>query len=395
MASDIHLAVTPSPRQSCKWMIMALIGLCALLAHCRSINYPFVSLDDHYVVTLNMVVLKGLTLEGLKYAFTDVGSDLNWIPVTRLSHMLDVQLYGEAAWGHHLTNILLHAANAMLLWLLLNTLTRSVWRSAVAAVLFAVHPIHVESIAWISERRDVLSLFMGLLGLIAYAHYGQSSRRTHAIAWYVFAMLGCSLSMMAKPTMVTLPCVMFLLDFWPLQRLQVAWRSEKCKTAIAWLVMEKLPLFGMTLVSAYFTMAGQLTGVSSALSRPLSQRLVRLPLMYMDYLVMWCWPVNISPLYANHFDWTISRVIVCIVALLLISYVVVRLYKRQPFLLTGWLWYLGTLVPMSGLVAIGFHTHASRFVYYPFIGIYIIIAWLGGLGYAALSSRLPSLLCER
>lgn len=394
--ADECLAPTKDPcSHKLTWVFLLLIAVAAATAHWQSVNFPFASYDDHLFVYQNHITLQGLTLNGLHYAFTDVGSDINWVPMARLSHMLDVQLYGVSPWGHHLTNIILHVANAMLFFWLLVRLTKAHICALLAAMLFAVHPIHVESVAWIAERRDVLSMFFGLLAMLAYVRYVRSVIQMRWIGWYLLVCLCTLLAVMAKPSMVTLPCVLWLLDYWPLRRLEVFWKSvsesadgsrDIWQKRLA-ILADKLPLFGLVSISVWFTLKAQANSMATTDLVPWSQRLVRLPLAYADYLMMLIWPVNLSPLYANRFGWSVLAVCVSLAVLLLISFWVVRNWKRRPYLLMGWLWYLGTLIPMIGLISVGLQTHACRYAYFPFLGLYIILGWFFGRWYMSLQAR--------
>lgn len=381
IANHDSLVRNANSRAMGTWFFLLLIAASAIIAHGQCVTYRFLPYDDHLFVLNNPVVVKGLTLEGLRYAFTDVGSDVNWVPMARISHMLDVQIYGLRPWGHHLTNLLLHTANACLFFMLLLQLTGARWQAAIAAILFAVHPVHVESVAWIAERRDVLSLFFGLLAMMAYLRYVRcvlASTRWPGAGWYLLVCFCILLSVMGKPSMVTLPCVLWLLDFWPLRRFETIWRSHARLWGIGLVVFEKLPWFGLVSISMWFTMQAQTKTIMPVSMLPWSQRLVRVPLAYVDYLKILFWPVNLSPLYWDRFTWTEVGAAISVGVMLLITYVAVRNWKRRPALLTGWLWYLGTMVPMIGLVPVGFQTHACRYAYFPFLGLYVILAWALG-----------------
>lgn len=365
---------------------MALVG-CALAAHHRSLTYSFIGYDDQLFVLESPRALSGITTAGVVDAFTDVRSDSNWVPMARLSHMLDVQLYGLDARGHHLTNVLFHTANGVILWLLLMQMTGCFWRPFATALLFAVHPVHVESVAWIAERRDVLSLFFGLLCMLAYVYYkrdpSQSWRLSRKWLWYGLTCLLGLLSMMSKPTMVTLPCVLLLLDYWPLKQMEVIeatprqpWRAKAM--TLGWLIVEKLPLFAAAGLAAALTTIAQTEGMVDMEQLPWLLRVVRVPLAYMDYLTMLVWPVGLSPYYADHFTWHVWQVAAGVGVLLAMTYAALRQWRDRQYLLVGWFWFLGSMVPMIGLVQVGQQTSACRYAYFPFIGLYLMLVWLVG-----------------
>lgn len=351
-----------------------------MLAHGRSVGFGFVNYDDHLFIQGSPQTLKGLTWEGARWALTDISHDGNWVPLARLSHMLDIQLFGLDARWHHLTNVLLHTANVLLLWTLLVSLTGWRWRAFTAAMLLAVHPIHVESVAWIAERRDVLSLFFGLLTMLAYTRYARSGNP----AIYILTCIGVGLSILSKPSMVTLPAVLCLLDYWPLTR----WRTATTIRHRAMMVLEKVPLFGIVSISVFLTLLAQQSAMAEATWLPLSQRLVRVPLSYMNYLQMLVWPVNIPAIHPLHFDWTLIQAVVSLACLLGLTAATVLLRRAKPYLLMGWLWFLGTMLPMIGLIQVGQQTHASRYAYYTFIGLYIALAWLFGDAWLRFNLRL-------
>ncbi len=330
-------------------------------------SYPFLLLDDQGYVAHNPYVRKGLTREGFVYAFTGITVG-NWHPLTMLSHMLDCQLFGaedkDAGW-HHAVNLALHAANTVLLFIALRWMTGALWRSALVAALFGLHPLHVESVAWISERKDVLSTLFFMFTLMAYYHYV----RRPTILRYAAVFLLLALGLMSKPMLVTVPFVLLLLDYWPLNRMGLQPLSS--------LIVEKIPLFVLTAVSAAITyLVQQRSGAMGMLGQqvPLGRRLGNALFSYGQYLEKSFWP---SPLAAIYTYVNRKPIDVLIVGLALgaISVAAVRLAKIRPFLLVGWCWYLGTLVPVIGLVQVGMQSMADRYTYIPLIGIFIIAAW--------------------
>lgn len=338
-------------------------------------SHKFINLDDDVYVYNNPAVLAGLTTQGFKWAFTAFQS-ANWHPLTWLSHMLDVQLFGLNAGRHLYTNLAFHILNTLLLFLALRRMTGAIWRSALVAALFAVHPLHVESVAWVSERKDVLSTFFWLLTLWAYARYAE---QTASWGRYVLVVVSLALGLMAKPMLVTLPFVLLLLDYWPLNRLR--WEpAEGLKSLLVKalpLVREKLPLFALVVASSVVTyFAQQYGGAVKSLTRfPLSLRLSNVAVSYVSYIGKMLWPGNLAVYYP--YERTLHPVKAIGAALLLLSLTALAIYaaRRRRYFLTGWLWYLGTLVPVIGLVQVGEQALADRYTYVPLIGLFVIIVW--------------------
>ena len=334
-------------------------------------SYPFVLLDDPAYVTENPLVRRGLTPEGVSFAFTGVTAG-NWQPLTMFTHMLDCQLFGAAdasAGRHHVTSLVLHAANTLLLFLALRGMTGAVWRSGLAAALFGLHPLHVESVAWISERKDVLSTFFFLLMLLAYLMYSQ--RRTVPRYLAVFVLL--ALGLMSKPMLVTAPLVLLLLDYWPLGRMNAGWKS-------LWgLVLEKVPLFALAGAAAAVTIVAQRgSGAMGMLGQNLSlvSRLGNAVWAYGVYLEKAFWPHPLAVIYPYTRHKAIDVLIIG-AALIAITVAAYRLAKITPYLPVGWWWYVITLLPVIGLVQVGVQSLADRYTYIPLIGPFIIAAWGG------------------
>ena len=358
----------------------------------RAAGGQFVNLDDMAYVTNNAHVQQGLTLQSVRWALTaEVAA--NWHPLTMLSHELDVTLFGLNPAGHHATSIVLHAANAGLLFWLLARMTGAVVPSALVAALFAWHPLHVESVAWVAERKDVLSTLFWFLALAAYGHY---TRRPGLWRYLLVAGL-FGLGLTAKPMLVTLPCTLLLLDGWPLGRFEVA-RPRESRSAAAnlkllagkratwrrggWLVLEKVPLFAL---SGLFSLITYQVQQSVGAVRPLGQipwtvRAGNAVVAYVDYIEQAIWPAGLS-VYYPHPGEALSgaRVLWSGGVLLFVSGLVVWQAVRRPYLVSGWFWYLGTLVPVIGLVQVGDQARADRYTYVPLIGLFIIVAW-GGWG---------------
>ncbi|HSQ31269.1 MAG TPA: tetratricopeptide repeat protein [Gemmatimonadaceae bacterium] len=324
-------------------------------------RHEFVSFDDPQYVTENAHVTAGLSWAGVRWALT-TGTAGNWHPLTWISHMADVQLFGVSAGPHHVTNLLLHILNSLLLFGVLWRMTGAFGRSGVVAALFAVHPLHVESVAWISERKDVLSTLFWLLAMWAYVEYVRRDKW----AWYAAVVLWLALGLMSKPMVVTLPCVLLLLDYWPLER-QLTKR----------LIVEKLPLFALVAVSSVVTFFAQSRGgaVSALAALPVTSRIENALLAYAAYIEKVIWPSGLAALYPypREFGW---RPILALVLLLAVTgAAIVAARRRHRYVLVGWLWYLGTLVPVIGLVQVGIQSMADRYTYVPSIGLFVIAAW--------------------
>jgi protein O-mannosyl-transferase len=344
------------------------LALVTLLVYLPGKHDNFINYDDDDYVTENSAVQNGLTWAGIKWAFT-TGHASNWHPLTWLSHMTDCELFRLNPGGHHFTNVLFHAANTVLLFFLLLRLTGALWPGAFIAALFAWHPLHVESVAWIAERKDVLSTFFALLALLSYANYAkENSRRS-----FWFAFLFFALGLMSKPMLVTLPFVMLLLDFWPFQRFS----NFKFQMAtVTRLTQEKWPFFLLTAGSCIVTYFAQRNeAVASFAKVPLQLRFENTIAAYPSYLFKAVWPINLSVFYPlpRQIPWMI--VAASAAFLFLVSAMVWLERKRSPWLLVGWLWFVGTLVPVIGLVQVGDQAMADRYSYFPLIGIFIAITF--------------------
>lgn len=358
--------------------IAAGLALLTLVIFLPVVNCDFVNYDDDVFVTNNPKVAAGFTWEGIKWAFTSADIDY-WRPLSWLSHMLDVELFGRVAGAHHLMNLLIHCAAVVMAFLALDRLTRAVWPSAMVAALFAWHPLHVESVVWIAERKDVLCGFFFFFTIWAYARYVEQPDPRR----YLTAFGGFVLGVMSKPMIVTLPCVLLLLDFWPLQRvhlplLAVGWIRGWHQSARQFWTMfvEKLPLFGVVLVLCFSTVYSQhQVGTMSGLGDlPLSYRLSNSLAAYGTYLRQTIWPADLSILYPLQ-QQSLGLWLGAGVALAVLSGISLAYLRQMPFLLTGWLWYLGVLVPVVGLVQVGEQAHADRYTYLPLTGIFCAVIW--------------------
>jgi Flp pilus assembly protein TadD len=366
------------------WWICALLGLAVAAAYWPVTGFAFLYYDDNDYVWGNLAVLHGLSWSGTVWAFNHFYF-CNWHPLTWLSHMLDVQLFGLRAGWHHATNVVFHAANTVLLFLWLKRLTGFVWRSALVAALFGLHPLHVESVAWISERKDVLSTFFLLLSLMAYTRYVQSVTSgkwqvtsgkpvvpspvtRHSSLYYVLTLVSFALGLMSKPMVVTLPFVLLLLDYWPLGRV----------SSFRPLLVEKIPFFALSAGSCVVTFLAQQSSqsVMSITFLPFAGRIENTLIAYLGYLQKMLWPDALAAFYPLHFPIDSDMAIVAAGILLLVTVAVFFFRRQQPWLVTGWLWYLGTLVPVIGLVQVGSQAMADRYTYVPLIGIFIALVWL-------------------
>ena len=389
-------------------LICSLLALVTFIVFSSTLTHDFVDFDDQDYVTQNNHVQMGITWQSVLWAFQTPYA-ANWHPLSWLSHMLDVQLFGLRPGWHHATNLLLHAANAVLLFLLLKRLTNALWRSAFVAGLFALHPLHVESIAWVSERKDVLSAFFFILTLFAYAAYAQSKVQTpeskldkmktedgpnetdgrsrppsadpteaHGIsdrkrtAWFYYSLaLGLfAFGLMSKPMLVTLPFVLMLLDYWPLHRI------EKPRANLGRLVLEKVPFLVLSAASSIITVYSQHIGGSLATMTvfPLTVRMANTLIAYARYLKKTVWPSDLAAYYPYPSSWPTALVILSGLLLVMVTIFVLR-RRHQPHLLVGWLWFIGMLVPVIGVVQVGMQSIADRYMYLPLIGLLIMVAW--------------------
>src|SRR5215831_11152218 len=338
----------------------------------QTLTHDFVNFDDHVYVYENPLVIRGVSPEGIIGAFTHTHAR-NWHPLTTVSHMLDCQLYGLKAGGHHLTNVILHTISVVLLFLVLKQMTDGLWQSAFVATLFAIHPLHVESVAWIAERKDVLSAVFFMLTLAAYTRY---ARAPSAIRYLLVALL-FALGLMSKPMLVTVPFLLLLLDYWPLSRIETH-RSE-VRRRLPTLLKEKIPFLALSTFSCIATLFAQRQGPSAIDQLPFLWRLENAFVTYVTYVWQMLWPARLAVFYPHPNDrLPLLQVTGALALLVATSLVVISLRRTKPYLVTGWLWYLGMLVPVIGVVQVGEQAHADRYTYLPQIGLYIMIAWTVG-----------------
>ena len=380
-------------------------GVCLVLAAItfavfgQTLRHEFVNFDDNLYVYDNPAVTRGLNLKGVEWAFT-YRVCANWHPLTMLTHMLDCQLYGLNAGGHHLTNVLLHTASVILLFLVLRRMTGFLWRSAFVAGVFAIHPLRVESVAWVAERKDVLSGLFFMLTLWAYTRYGQgrssverrgSSAGTSSLALdprpstlsYYLVLVFFALGLLCKPMLVTVPFVLLLLDYWPLGRVTSGeWQVTRFRipvpqlSTLNQLLLEKLPLFGLAVVSCVVTIVAQHEAIQSFERFSLPVRLGNAVISYVAYLGQMFWPTGLAVLYPfTARDIGFLAVVLSLVLLVGISAGAIVLRRRCPCFLTGWLWYLIMLVPVIGIVQVGAQARADRYTYLPQIGLSVWLTW--------------------
>jgi tetratricopeptide (TPR) repeat protein len=378
-------------------LILLALGAITFAIYAQVMGHQFITLDDPTYIRENPMVNRGVTLAGVAWASTTFHV-ANWHPLTWISHMIDSQFFGTNAGGHLLVNALIHVANTLLVfWFLLRT-THARWPSALVAALFALHPLHVESVAWASERKDTLSTFFGLLSLIAYVRYTKAP----SIKRYALVAITLALGLLAKPMLVTWPFVMLLLDYWPLHRFQTSdVRRQPVRHSLGeggWsvvrgLVVEKIPLFALVAASATITLIAQSHGgaVRSLMHAPITFRLSNALVSYANYLLLAFWPHDLAVYYplppTGIQAWQIIAA-----AFLLIGITALCFFQRrnQPYLIVGWLWFLGTLVPVIGLVQVGGQTMADRYFYIPSIGLFIALVF--GLADLARRWRVAPLL---
>ena len=355
--------------------LLILLGLAVMTfgIYAQVTRHQFITLDDGWYIRDNPMVNRGVTLAGLAWAFTTF-SAANWHPLTWIAHMIDSQLFGLNAGGHLLVNALIHVANTLLVFSFLSRTTHARWPSALVAALFALHPLHVESVAWAAERKDTLSTFFGLLSLIAYTRYAEENSRK----WYAWTVVTLALGLLAKPMLVTWPFVMLLLDYWPLRRLSQSIRRKNFLVWIAPLLREKLPLFLIVAASCVITFFAQSHegAVRTFTDVPIALRLSNAVVSYAKYILLTFWPHDLA-VYYPFTPFGIPAWHIIAATCLLIGITAFCLFQRKirPYLIVGWLWFLGTLVPVIGLVEVGGQTMADRYFYIPSIGLFIALVY--------------------
>jgi len=355
----------------CLFLVMATFAV-----YWQVHNFDFVNFDDDDYIYENPHVREGLTLESITWAFTTMHAS-NWHPLTWLSHMLDSHVYGMNSGRHHLTNLLFHIANTLLLFFVFRKMTDSLWQSAFVAALFALHPCHVGSVAWVSERKDVLSTFFWMLTMWSYIRYAEHP----AVNRYLLVVLCLTLGLMSKPMLVTLPFVLLLLDYWPLNRLQNDQAgtigNSHLRSVTLNLVWEKAPLFALVVMASAVTFYAQKQGglVVPLDVIPFNARAANALVAYVKYIGKMIYPAKLAAIYQHPGMLPWWKIAGAGLLLISISFVAIKALKQSPYFAVGWLWYLGTLVPVIGLVQVGNQAMADRYTYVPFIGLFIIIAY--------------------
>ena len=359
-------------------LVYLLLAAITWLVFGQTVRHDFVNFDDHVYVYDNPLVTKGLTINGIVGAFTRAHAR-NWHPLTTISHMLDCQLYGLNAGGHHFTNLALHTIAVLLLFRVLRVMTEALWPSAFVAALFAIHPLHVESVAWVSERKDVLSAVFFMLTLAAYVRY---VRAPSPGRYFIVAVI-FTLGLMSKPMLVTVPFVLLLLDYWPLRRFNRVPLLKSRGGVVGWLkrrsnylFLEKTPLLILSGLSCLATIRAQDSATGLMDQLPFTWRLNNALLSYIEYVRQTFWPARLAVFYPHPNNaLSIWQVTLATTLLLAISAMVILLRRKRPYLLAGWFWYVGMLAPVIGIVQIGEQGHADRYTYLPHIGLFLLIVW--------------------
>lgn len=387
--SDSRFASGPaSPRSSRGARLGVPCGLALFLFSATlalfwpAVSHPFMAIDDGEYVTQHPFVPLGFSWVGLGLAFTARHSG-NWHPLTTISHMLDCQVFGLDPAGHHFVNLLLHSLNAALVFWVLRTLTGSVGRSFFVAAFFAFHPLRVESVAWVAERKDVLSVFFALLTLQAYARYSLAAHRFNGStvrrfnAWYLAALGFFGLGLMSKPMLVTLPFVLLLLDYWPLRRIRIAdFALRRSSMRTLWpLLREKIPFFILCFIVSYITSQVQQGAMAELKTLPLSTRVANMFLSYGQYLAQSVCPINLAVVYPYDPSPPLGEIAIAVALVLTMAVLAWLWRKRLPWFAMGWFWFLGTLIPVIGIVQVGIQAHADRYTYLPSIGLWVLVVW--------------------
>ncbi|MEY2551192.1 MAG: protein O-mannosyl-transferase [Verrucomicrobiota bacterium] len=353
--------------------LLVCVGLTSLiwLVFGQTLRHQFVAYDDQNYVYENPVVIAGFTANGVRAAFTEPHAR-NWHPLTTLSHMLDSELYGMRPAGHHFTSVLLHNCAALLLFLVLRQMTASTWRSAFVAAIFAIHPLRVESVAWVAERKDVLSALFFMLTLAMYTRYvARPTLWRYAAVLTLFAF-----GLMAKPMLVTLPLLLLLLDYWPLRRLQKSEAGNPSAPSAIKLLLEKIPLLLLSLAAGVATLIVQKSTLGYGEKAPFTWRLGKAATACVTYVWQMFWPAKLTVFYPQPAGgWPLRDILLCLAFLAAVTAIVLWFRKTRPYLVVGWSWYLIALSPTLGLIPVGLQAHADRYTYLPQIGLYVALTW--------------------
>ncbi len=346
-------------------IIYIVLAAMILAVYWQVSQFDFVNLDDYVYVKENSHIAHGITLEGIRWAFSTTYAEF-WHPLTWLSLMLDYQLYGLNAGGYHMTNLILHILSTLLLFWFWTRMTGAVWRSFFVAAFFALHPMHVESVAWIAERKDVLSVFLGILTLCLYAYYTEKPD----IKKYLLVLFSFACALMSKPMVVTLPVIMILLDYWPLKRF-----DGNKDHLILWQLKEKTPFFILSAVFSILTILAQPKTTTKEWPFPLEERIINALVSFVTYLEKTFWPHDLAVFYPFPSQIPGWQILGASVLTILISIVVILMLKRLPHLFVGWFWYTITIIPVIGIIKVGDFAMADRYHYMPSIGLAVILAW--------------------
>lgn len=382
-APDPRGAVTSTPARRRDLLITAALVAAVFATYWQVRTFEFISYDDGVYVTGNETVQKGLTVEGFIWAFT-TGHGANWHPLTWLSHLLDVSLFGLDPAGHHMTSVVFHAINTVLLFFLFKAMTGAVWESVFVAAFFALHPLRVESVAWVSERKDVLSTLFWFLTMLAYVRYVRRPEPSR----YVLVAVGLAVGLMAKPMLVTLPFVLLLMDFWPLNRFgihssgtragaSVNLSSQVFRSTALRLFKEKLPLIAIVIASSVVTFLVQREGgaVARVDEFTMEDRIQNALMGYVRYLGKVVWPEGLAVFYPYQTQWPFNQLAGAVIILVSLTLLALLTWRRMPYVSAGWFWYVGTLLPVIGLVQVGSQSIADRYTYVPVIGISFLVIW--------------------
>jgi len=355
------------------FLISAALVAAIAIAYEPMRHSDFVELDDNKYVTENPNVTGGITRDSVIWAFTKTYAS-NWHPLTWLSHMADCEIYGLNPAGHHITSVLIHIANSLLLFWVLRKMTDATWRSAFVAAAFALHPLHVESVAWVAERKDVLSGLFWMLTMVAYVRYAERPN----IQRYLLVLLAFVMGLMSKPMVVTLPFVLLLLDYWPLERLNWGRPPAEKTVPLGRLLVEKVPLLLLSAILSVITFVVQQGGgaVIALEKIPLDYRIANMFVSYIRYIGKTIWPSGLAVLYPHpHINLLEARAVVYALLFVLITVISIDICRRRRYIAVGWLWYVGTLVPVAGLVQVGSQGMADRYTYIPMVGLLIVAGW--------------------
>ena len=353
-------------------IICSSIFIIILILYIDVINYDFVNYDDDTYILNNINIHNGLTLKSIKWAFTNFYVS-NWHPVTWLSHMLDIQLFGLKPGWHHFTNLLIHIINTICLFLILYKMTNEIWKCAFVAIIFGIHPLHVESVAWISERKDVLCVLWAFISIIFYVEYIKQKN----INYYFFSLFFYVISLMSKAMMVTLPLVLLIFDFWPLMRIEqnnifsIFFERKQ-------IIIEKIPFFIFSFIVSIITFFAQYQGGAINLNKTLTfiDKINNAFISYIIYVSKTIWPLNLSVLYPHYIENIhIWKIVTCILLFITVFILVIKNYKKHSYLFAGFFIFIITLIPVIGIVQIGYQAFADRYMYFPILGLLIIITW--------------------